>query len=155
MSRDRRAMSGRSRLFSVVAVCAACVMAAACGEPAPDAPAHDDLRGYTVPARTPDATYTVRGRVRTVPVAGNPLTQLAIEHEAIPRFTNKDGRAVGMGHMTMHFPPARGVDVSGLRAGEPVEVTFSVWWGEAPSYLLMSFTRLPADVRLAFDEPAR
>lgn len=146
-------MGGRTCRLVAAIVCAAVALLGACGDSTPSGPAHDDLRGYAVPARTPDAEYTVRGRVRTVPVPGNPLTQLSIEHEAIPAFTNKDGKVVGMGRMTMHFPPARGLDVSGLKPGEAVEVSFKVWWGEVPSYLLTAFTRLPADARLDVDDP--
>lgn len=130
----------------------------ACGgkdKPAETAPPSS---GHTPPTRTPDATYTVRGEVTMLPVEGDKRTEFKVHHEAIPTFKNKDGvihkdkdgKEVGMMAMTMEFPPAKGVDLSKLKKGDKVSVTFSVWWGNSPSWLAVKVEKLPDDTKLDF-----
>jgi hypothetical protein len=114
---------------------------------------HPDLAGYPTPARAPDQSYTVKGRVAGLPETGKPATEFRVEHEAIPNFVNRKGQAVGMSHMIMHFPPAKGVSVSQFTVGQPVEIDFSVWWGESPSYLVTAIRPLPADTKFTFESP--
>jgi hypothetical protein len=61
--------------------------------------------------------------------------------------------------MTMDFPPAKGVDLSKLKKGDKVSVTFSVWWGTTPPWLAVKVEKLPDDTKLDFgsskSEPAK
>ncbi|MFT3686495.1 MAG: copper-binding protein [Phycisphaerales bacterium] len=94
-----------------------------------------------------------------LPVAGDKRTEFRVHHEAIPTFKDKDGKIVGMHSMTMEFPPAKGVDLSKLKKGDKVSVTFSVWWGTTPPWLAVKVEKLPDDTKLDFgaskDKPAK
>lgn len=111
------------------------------------------VAGHTPPARVPDATYTVRGVITALPVAGDARTELRAKHERIPDFKSKDGKIVGMNVMTMDFPPAKGVDLSGMKVGDKVSITFSVWWGNSPGWLATVVKKLPDDTVLDFGNP--
>lgn len=124
----------------------------ACG--GKDKPAEDSAAGQIPPAKTPDATYTVRGEVSSLPVAGDKRTEFRVHHEPIPTFKDKDGKVVGMSAMTMGFPPAKGVDLSKLKKGDKVSLTFSVWWGNSPAWLAVKVEKLPDDTKLDFS-PAK
>ncbi len=140
-----------SRVFFAVTL-ALCTTLAACGgkdKPADPQPAP----GHTPPARTPDQTYTVRGEITMLPVAGDKRTELKVRHEAIPTFKNKDGKEVGMSAMTMEFPPAKGVDLSKLKKGDKVSLVFSVWWGNSPAWLAVKIEKLPDETKLDFGAP--
>lgn len=103
--------------------------------------------------RAPDDTYTVRGRIVQLPVAGKPMTDLRVHHEAIPTF-RKDGEVVGMNEMIMHFPPAEGLRLDGFAIGDPVELTFAVWWGADQGWEATSMRKLPPETVLEFERPA-
>jgi hypothetical protein len=120
-----------------------------CGPSAPEAP--------VAPARTPDATYITRGTVVQLPRVGDPRTQFKVKHEAIDNFADRTGKVVGMNAMIMEFPPARGVSLTGLALGDPVEVTFSVWWNETPPWLATKITKLPPGTEFNFGkaDPSR
>lgn len=113
------------------------MMAAAygCGEsgapaPAPAVEATDEGFGE------PDATYTVRGQIMSMPSVGPPPTDLRIQHEHIPDFKGADGNVIvnpagvtGMRAMTMSFPlVAPEIDISGYKAGDKVAMTMQVRW---------------------------
>jgi Cu/Ag efflux protein CusF len=100
--------------------------------------------------KTPDATYTVRGEVDSLPVAGDKTTEFRVHHEAIDNFKNEQGKVVGMNSMTMDFPPAKGVDLSNLKKGDKVEMVFSVWWKATPPWMATKVTKLPDDTKLVF-----
>lgn len=117
---------------------------------------HPDLAGYPVPAGKPDHSYTVRGRVASMPEAGKPATAFQVEHEAIPTFVTKAGKQTGMSRMTMHFPVAKGVPITGLKPGDAIEMDFSVWWDQTPSYVVTAIRPLPAGTKLSFEgEPSK
>jgi len=147
-----------SRLLFAVSLLAAVATLPACSgkdkpaDPpkAPAAPSQAKTPGREPPARTPDATYTVRGEVETLPTAGDKRTEFRVHHEAIDDFKNSSGKVVGMNAMTMDFPPAKGVDLSNLKKGDKVSLTFSVWWGGSPPWLLMKIEKLPGDTKLVF-----
>ncbi len=96
----------------------------------------------------PSATYTVRGRVMMVPIAGRPTTEFQVLHEEIPDFVGATG-AVGMAAMVMPFPLAEGVSLDGVRSGDAVELTFGVWWTPGQQgYQVLKLNKLPADTKL-------
>jgi len=70
-------------------------------------------------------TYTVRGLVVQLPDPSNPAAEFNVRHEAIPNFRQQDGK-LGMDVMDMPFPLAPGVDLSNLKIGDKVELTFEV-----------------------------
>ncbi|MBK7403789.1 MAG: copper-binding protein [Phycisphaerales bacterium] len=104
----------------------------------------------------PTQSYTVRGRIVTLPSADRPIDDLEIQHEAIPDYSDRDGKVYvnskgvqGMSSMTMPFPVAEGVSLEGLKVGDPVEFTFVVTWGEDyPTYAVTKIATLPADTKL-------
>ncbi|MCA3004067.1 MAG: copper-binding protein [Phycisphaerales bacterium] len=120
-----------------------------CGPSTPEGPA--------TPARQPDATYVTRGMVVQLPRGNDPRTQFKVKHEAIDNFADRNGKIVGMNAMIMEFPPARGVSLTGLAVGDPVEVTFSVWWRDTPPWLATKITKLPAGIEFNFGkaDPSR
>jgi Cu/Ag efflux protein CusF len=85
------------------------------------------------------ASYTVRGRVTMLPDPAKPASELMVFHEEIPAFRNPDG-SLGMRSMNMAFAPAPGLSLSGVRVGDPVEITFEVLSDEASGRLLESRT---------------
>jgi len=136
-----------SRFYFPAVVPALVVAASLCGCSGKDKPADT---GQKQPAKAPSATYTVRGEVVALPVAGDTRTEFRVRHEAIDDFKDTDGKVVGMGSMTMEFPPAKGVDLSNLSKGDKVSVTFSVWWGQSPPWLATKVVKLPGDTALTF-----
>ena len=132
--------------FSVLLILSLGFVVACSGKDKPTTPAP----GHTPPARTPDATYTVRGEVTSLPVAGDKRTEFRVHHEAIDDFKDKDGKSDPMNAMTMDFPPAKGVNLSNLKKGDKVSLTFSVWWGDTPPWLAVKVEKLPDDTKLEF-----
>jgi len=93
-------------------------------------------------------TYTVRGRVESLPSADG-RRDLRVSHEAIADFVNRRGEQVGMKAMTMEFGPmAEGVSATGLAEGQPVEITFEMNWANRPAMRVTRITPLPADATL-------
>lgn len=105
--------------------------------------------------QAPSARYTVRGAVASLPIAGDPTTELRVHHEAIPSFRASwpDG-PLGMKSMTMPFPLGEGVSLEGLKIGDPVELTFAVDYdaksGSVLRYRATAVKPLPADTVLDF-----
>jgi Cu/Ag efflux protein CusF len=91
--------------------------------------------------------YTVRGEIVTLPAPGAGPRQIAVRHEAIPDFADRDGKVVGMGAMVMPFELAPGVSAEGLREGDPVELVLAVDWA-GPSLRVERLARLPAGTPL-------
>jgi len=107
-------------------------------------------------ARTPTETYEVRGEVVSLPVEGQPLSELRIRHEHIPDFVNFAGEnpvnaagVRGMEAMTMPFPAEPGVIPGGLAVGDKVLFTLAVD-RESRSYWVSRIEELPADTALDF-----
>ncbi|MCW5765617.1 MAG: hypothetical protein KIT68_06550 [Phycisphaeraceae bacterium] len=107
---------------------------------------------YQAPQRRADATYKVRGLVVSLPKRGDARSNFYVRHEAIDDFRNKDGKIIGMSAMEMEFPPEAGVSFDGIAVGDPVEIAFSVWWGETPAWLATKVTKLPAGTALVFEK---
>ncbi len=77
----------------------------------------------------PDASYTLRGVIDTLPQATGPDKYIKIHHEELPTFKNKKGEVVGMPEMIMDFEQiAPEVRVEEFKAGDVVEFTFEVRW---------------------------
>lgn len=91
-----------------------------------------------------DQTYTVRGVIDALPDPSDKRREYLIEHAAIPEFKNNRGETVGMDTMTMPFPMAPDVDVSGLAVGDPVELTFEVRWTGDTKLQVTKLQELPA-----------
>jgi hypothetical protein len=108
-----------------------------------------------------DDVYTgIRGVVTMLPIAGNPATELKIQHEHIPTFLNKDGQipvngrgVPGMASMVMPFPVAEGLDISSMAIGDKVSFDFTVYWGRAdggPAWEITRFEKLDPATELDF-----
>ena len=91
----------------------------------------------------PDGVYTTRGRVE-----GVGRTALAIRHEAIPTFRDREGQVSGMGSMAMRFFYPEGLDLEGIEEGDPVELTFEVHWSVEHTLLITAIDELPAETEL-------
>lgn len=102
------------------------------GEPAPAAPA---------------ATYQVRVQVVAHEGSGDGA-RVILDHEAIPGFKDRDGKADTMPSMKMAFGLAPGVEASALPPGSKHEVTFDVVWGREPTIRVTEAKRLPDDTAL-------
>lgn len=95
-------------------------------------------------ATPPEAVYTVRGRIVSLPEASKPGSSLQLMHEPIDNFVRQDG-TLGMDSMTMPFPLAKGVSLDGLAAGDAVEATFEVRWKSQPRFQTTKLVKLPAN----------
>ncbi|GJQ30561.1 MAG: hypothetical protein HBSAPP03_24450 [Phycisphaerae bacterium] len=88
-----------------------------------------------------DQTYTVLGTIEQLPADGRPLM---VHHQPIPEFVGKNGRVVGMREMTMEFANlAPGVSLSGLKAGDPISMTFEVRWNATPRTRVTAISAVP------------
>ena len=96
-------------------------------------------------------TYTVRGRIVSLPSAEDPASELRIHHEAIDTFKSAAGEATPMKAMTMTFPPAEGVSLDGLAVGDAVEFVFRMQWEPVVGMSTTSIKKLPADAVLTID----
>lgn len=108
--------------------------------------------GGAAPAAGDVDTYETRGVVVRVPDPADPLSNLAIRHEAIDDFRSIDGEVVGMGSMSMPFPLADGVDLGAIAPGDKVAFTLEVEWEGEPPYRVSRIEKLPADIELDFRE---
>ena len=104
------------------------------------------------PAAPPES-YRVRAQVRQLPAAGAARGEILVRHEAIPEFKNADGEVVGMEPMSMSFPLADLALVDGLAVGDRVEMSFDVSWHGGNPLSITAIEKLPADTRLAFEDP--
>lgn len=107
--------------------------------------------GGAVPAAEVVHTYTVRGRIVSLPGAEDPASELRIHHEAIDTFKSAGGEAAPMKAMTMTFPPAAGVSLDGLAVGDAVEFVFRMQWEPSVAMSTTSIKKLPAETELAID----
>jgi Cu/Ag efflux protein CusF len=108
------------------------------------------------PALPPaDQSYTVRGLIAGLPSPDRPASELTIRHEPIPTFMDRDGKRIGMDSMEMPFTPAKGVSLSGLAVGDPVEFTFEVRWKGSPVFSrLTKIHKLPPGTKIELGRAA-
>jgi Cu/Ag efflux protein CusF len=98
---------------SILLVFAAAILAACSSSPEPGGPVQ---------------SYDVHGVVAQLPAG--PGKEFMIQHDPIPDFVNAEGDTVGMNAMTMGFPPAEDLDLSGFTVGDSIRFTFEVRWGQ-------------------------
>lgn len=131
-----------------------CVLSAAGGCDGPTAQSK-------LPARSPDATYTMRARVESLPEAGKPLSEFVVFHEPVDTFFDpRAGKIVGMSSMSMPFSTlAPGVSLAGLAVDDAVEMTFAVWYKAdvvdpskrvIDTFAVQKLSKLPAGTELKF-----
>lgn len=145
-SPHRSAASSRFRPLRAVptlALSAAALLLAACG----GAATTGDAAGTSaVVADSSEAasvrSYTVRGVVRKVPADDDADRSVHILHEAIPSFVDREGEESGMPGMTMPFPPADGLSLEGIAAGDWVEIEFTVDWENEPALELTAIRKI-------------
>lgn len=100
-------------------------------------------------------TYTTRGQVAQLPVAGDDRTDFMVRHEAIPEFRGPQGER-GMDTMVMPFPirdePA--ISLDGLAPGDKVQITFDVVFDlvkdQPVDWYAVKVEKLAADTALDF-----
>jgi Cu/Ag efflux protein CusF len=110
-------MNGRVPALRILSLLG--LLAAACGaDAAPPGPA--------------DQTLTASGTVETLPHEGSDRREIAIAHDAIPDFRDREGAVVGMDAMTMQFELADGISLAGVSPGDRVRFTFEVRWDARP-----------------------
>lgn len=98
---------------------------------------------------TPDASYTLRGVIDTLPQATGPDKYIKIHHEELPTFKNKKGEVVGMPEMIMDFEQiAPEVRVQDYKVGDVVEFTFEVRWSPRVVTRVTQMRKLEAGTNL-------
>ncbi len=132
--------AGRGRLAGLALTLAAL---AACGPGGGQAAKPED----TASART----YRVRGVLQSLPDPATGGGQLTIRHEAIPDLIGASGEVEGMTAMTMPFPVADEVDLTGFAAGDPVRIDLRVDWEAARPVAVTAIEKLPVGTELALD----
>lgn len=102
----------------------------------------------TAPEGAAEQAYTVKGVIDRLPSADG-KQMLMVHHQALPGFVDAEGKAVGMPEHSMSFPwLAPGLDLSGMREGDAVELTFEVRWKTKPRSLVTKITKLPPGTKL-------
>jgi Cu/Ag efflux protein CusF len=84
--------------------------------------------------------YTVKGIVKGMPGDGRAPNEILVKHQAIPEYRDEDGVVTGMMAMTMPFYLAEGVSLSGIKAGDSVELKIE-------QHLKPSFTEAVAAIK--------
>ncbi len=79
-----------------------------------------------------------------------PNGELLLRHEAIDGFADRDGKKVGMDPMSMPFPVAEGLSLSGLAVGDVVRATLEVDWQQRSPAKITAIEKLPAGTQLTF-----
>ncbi len=90
------------------------------------------------------ASYTVNAKVERLEAADTPTGLVYLAHEDIPDFHDEDGKKVGMKAMTMPFRYAEGVEVSALKPGDEVKITFRTDWSMKPATMLTAIQKTAA-----------
>ncbi len=96
-------------------------------------------------------TYQVRGILQSLPDPETGAGELRIRHEAITDLVGAGGEVEIMAAMTMSFPVAAEVDLTGLAAGEPVRFDLRVDWEATRPVAVTAIEKLPAETELALD----
>jgi Cu/Ag efflux protein CusF len=125
-----------------VALCATLVALAACG---------GDGAAVTNGDEPSARTYQVRGVLQSLPDGATGAGQLRIHHEAIPDLVGAGGEVEGMASMSMPFPVAEELDLTGLAVGDPVRFDLRVDWEAARPVAITTIGKLPAGTELALD----
>lgn len=95
----------------------------------------------------PVRRYHVRALVKEVSGSGADL-RVALHHERIASFEDRDGKRSEMAAMTMVFGLAPEVPVAQFKPGAKLELDFDVRWSQAPALLVVRAQPLPAETEL-------
>lgn len=93
------------------------------------------------------AHYRCRGVVRAVEGSADEA-RVAIAHEALPSFEDRDGKRSPMHAMTMIFGLAPRLQAEPLTVNQKLSFEFDVSWSESPFLVITQLTALPADTVL-------
>lgn len=91
--------------------------------------------------------YATRGRI-TERIGSGQQAQVAIHHERIQAFKDREGKLAPMGSMVMLFGVAPSLSAASLTPGTPVRFEFEVRWDERPTLVITRFERLAASTPL-------
>lgn len=104
-------------------------------------------RKASVALGPPDAIYEVRGVIVALPQQTH-SGEMRVHHEAIPNFTNRHGKVIGMQSMTMPFPLAPDVSTDSLQLGDKIQFRLEVRWNEGPTIRISKIELLPGSTPL-------
>ncbi|HKU36777.1 MAG TPA: copper-binding protein, partial [Polyangiales bacterium] len=93
------------------------------------------------------AHYRTRGLVTGVSGEGAD-SRVAIHHEAIPAFKDRDGKPSPMESMVMSFAIAPGVDRARIEPAAKLDFEFDVIWSSGSPLVITKLQVLPADASL-------
>jgi hypothetical protein len=99
-------------------------------------------------ADPPVRRYHARGQVIEVSGTGSDLS-IAIHHELIPSFEDRDGKRSAMKSMVMAFGVAPDVPRDIWSQGAKVAFDFDVRWSKQPTLFIVRAEGLPADASLS------
>jgi hypothetical protein len=95
----------------------------------------------------PTYSYRVRGVVKELSGKGVDA-RVALHHEAIPDFKDRDGKAATMHAMIMSFGFAESLPPSTFVPEEKVEIEFDVRFSKTPPLLITRVQKLPEGTQL-------
>jgi Cu/Ag efflux protein CusF len=105
-------------------------------------------RGESASAQAGKARrYTVRGEVVRAADPARRDGEILVRHEAIPDFTDRGGRVVGMAPMVMPFVVEPLALAQGLAVGDKLEIRFTVDWS-VPLFRVEHVEKLPPATQL-------
>lgn len=100
----------------------------------------------------PDARYATRGLVKER-VGTGADARVAIHHEPLPEFRDRDGKLAPMAAMTMVFGLGRGAQcASALAPGTKLAFEFEVRWATSPFLVITRCEILPPDTPLVLSD---
>jgi len=148
------------RTFVLPGIIACALFVGACSESGSDPqPAGAQDATHQPATAAPQVYEGILGVIASLPETGNPASNLSIHHEHIPSFVspktgevnvNADG-SLGMKPMTMPFPPADGLDLSGLAVGDKIRFSLSVWTEPSLSFAVTKIEKLDPATEISFD----
>ncbi len=94
--------------------------------------------------------YPVRGLLRSLPEPESERPEILVRHEAIDDFVGINGEVVGMDSMSMPFPLAPGLDLSGVAPGDKVLLRLEVDWAADEPARVTAIEKLDPESELEF-----
>ena len=91
--------------------------------------------------------YHTRGLVQEVAKDGDEVS-IAVHHERIAAFRDRDGKTAPMHSMVMIFGMAQALAPTLPTRGDKLAFDFEVRWDERPALRITRFERLPAETAL-------
>jgi Cu/Ag efflux protein CusF len=99
----------------------------------------------------PVRRYHTRGVVTVASLDADGLS-VAVHHEAIPDFEDRDGKRTRMSSMTMLFGVAKDVPQSLFKQGAKLALDFDVRWSKLPTLFIVKAAPLEPDAPLKLEE---